>query len=132
MAVMKIKQDCHTSNNTTSPRSDFAKINEVEPSRSPMSDSRDANTTKEPIKGSLNKKKLNLVQINRIRNTGKIVKRKRKPFKIKWKVKFMSRSPMSDSRVANTTIEPIKGSLIKKKLNLIRINRIRNTGKIVK
>ena len=57
-----------------------------------MSDSQDANTTREPIKGSLNKKKLNLIQINRIRNTGKIVKRKRKPFKIKWKIKFMSKN----------------------------------------
>ena len=43
-AVMKTKQDSHTHDNTTSPRSDFIKINEVKPLRSPLSDLRDANT----------------------------------------------------------------------------------------
>ena len=77
MAVIKTKHDSHTHDDTTSPGSDFIKINEVKPSRSPLSDSRDANTTTKSSKGSLNKKKLDLSQINRIRNTSKIIKRKK-------------------------------------------------------
>ena len=127
---MKIEPDHRTSSKNKSPRSDFIKVNEVGSSRSLMSDSRDANTTKEPIKGSLNKKNVNLILTNR--DTGKIVKQKGKPSKIKWKIKLMSRSPIRNSRDADTTKEPNKGSLTKKKLNLVQVNQIRNTEKILK
>ena len=144
---METKQDNRSHENTTAPRSDFIKLNKIEPSRYPLSSEQDANTKQ--IKGSLNKKKLDLNQIYKVRNTGKILKQKRKPFRIKWRFKFMSknettcekikplRSPLSDSQDANTESrmrihETGMGSPNKKKLKFDDSNKTKNKKRLIK
>ena len=90
-----------------------------------MSNLRDANTT---IKGSPYKKKINCILTNRIRGNEKIVKRKRKPFKIKCETTYGSittaRVLSSNLRDANTrSHKSVKGSPTKKKLEVSNLTR---------
>ena len=107
------------------PRSDLKRKIEVRPSKHQMSTLRDANTK---IKGSLYEKKLSYILSNRNRGNKKIVKRKRKPFKIKFETTYRStttaRVLSSVLRDANTrSHKSVKGSPTKKKLEVSNLTR---------